>query len=202
MKRHFIFCSKKEMVKTRLSTTTIVSPTDEISYGYEACPIAPPTVIGEIGDTLSWAIGVTCADGTRIYWDEETVSKHLADGTTISWFKAPTMTEALKHSTGAYFRFHQNGLIERTYGTDKHYYWSEEVDCLEEEGTVIWNHFNEDKQEYEEKEDPVPCTVCEKDCRGSYDEAWSFCTAKCQSYAQRNPQRGVALSVTFGLLGQ
>ena len=59
-----------------------------------------------------------------------------------------------------YYRFYPDGSLEVKYEHDtKTYQWSEEIDGIEEEGTIIWCHINEDTEEYEESEEPVPCTA-------------------------------------------
>ena len=170
------------MARTRKSTTTVFSSSSqEPTFGYEVCPIAPPTLLGDNGTTLSWGVGITCTNGDRIYWDEYSVTKICADDTHITWFKEPTFSDAVNSSTsGVYYRFYPNGSIETRYEMSKqYYYWSEEIDGIAEKGNVIWNEFNEHKQEYEEKEDLVPCKVCMGDCRGSNYQDWSCCSEDC-----------------------
>ena len=173
------------MPKTVMSTTIINSPDSDVSYGYSMCPIKPHMFGGDQGSTPSWAVGVKCANGDHIYWDEDLVRKNCADETVITWIKKPTLSDAIcmsKVRKGEYYRFYSNGCVELKYEMDTTTYcWSEEMDGVEEEGTIIWNHFNEDIQEYEQNERPVPCKECGGDSRGAYNEAWEFCSDNCFS---------------------
>lgn len=169
------------MAKTYMSTTTIVSPTDEITYGYSVCPIRPSSVVlHDESNGLSWANGIKQSNGDYIYWNEYEVRKSCADGTSITWFNKPTLADASKIINGTYYRFHNDDSVEAKYnGFDKTYLWSPNFDGVAEEGELIWSHFNEDSQEYEENEKPVPCRVCGSDCRGSNYEDCSICSNDC-----------------------
>lgn len=171
------------MAKTVLSTTTIEWPNGEVTTGYEACPIRPSIFKGDQGSTPSWAVGVICANGDRIYWNEDATRKSCIDGRYILWCDKPTICDAIERSTirkGEYYRFYPDGSVEVKYEmVDKIYCWSEEIDGIEEEGTIIWNHFNTTTEEFEENEEPVPCKNCAADSRGSYNEDWGLCSDKC-----------------------
>ena len=171
------------MTKTVISTTTIQSPDHEISYGLSKCPVSPQSLINVSGicSSMSWGVGLTLSNGDRIYWDEDMIRKHSGNDNVVTWFKAPTISDAVNSKlTGTYYQFYANGSIEVKYEMDERkYYWSEEVDSVEEEGAIIWNHFNEDKQEYEENEEPVPCKICKSDCRGSNYEDCLICSSEC-----------------------
>ena len=180
------------MPKTVMSTTTIEWPNGESSFGYEPCPIRPSNFKGDEGSTPSWAVGITCANGERIYWHECDVTKHCMDGRLITWFNKPTICDAIqmtKVRKGEYYRFYPDGSVEVKYEMDtRTYHWSEEVDGVEEEGAIIWYHFNEYKELYVENIEPVPCKNCSGDSRGSYNEAWEFCSDECFSeHNMKNP---------------
>ena len=181
------------MAKTVMSTTTtFCSNGEEPSFGYEACPIRPYVFKGDQGSTLSWAVGITCANGDRIYWNEGDVTKHCVDGRHITWFNKPTLSDAIQMArvrNGEYYRFYPDGSLEVKYEmNNRTYQWSEEIDGIEEEGTIIWSHFNEDTEEYEENEEPVPCKNCGGDSRGSYNEGWGFCSDHCfMDHDLKNP---------------
>jgi len=169
------------MPKTVQSTTTITSPTDEVSYGYSPCPIRPSSVVlQDESNGLSWANGIKQSNGDYIYWNECEVRKSCADGTRITWFNKPTLADVTKNINGTYYRFHNDGSVEAKYnGYDKIFVWSPEIDGVAEEGELIWTHFNQDKEEYEENEEPVPCRVCKSDCRGYDYEGSSICCRDC-----------------------
>lgn len=169
------------MAKTYISTTTIVSPTDEISYGYAPCPIPPSFLLPQDeSNGLSWAEGIKQSNGDYIYWSELDIRKSCADGTSITWFKKPTIADSMNFINGTYYHFNTDGSVEAKYnGYDKTYHWSPEIYGVAEEGELIWTHFNEATQEYEENEKPVPCKVCGNDCRGSNYEDLPLCSDTC-----------------------
>jgi hypothetical protein len=160
------------MPKTFMSTTIINSPDKDVSYGFSMCPIKPHMFKGDQGSTPSWAVGIKSANGDHIYWDEGLVRKNCADQTVITWINKPSLSDAIdlsKVRKGEYYRFYQDGSVEVKYEmSDTTYYWSEEIDGNEEGGTIIWNHFNKDIEEYEQNETPVMCKQCGGDSRGSY----------------------------------
>jgi len=83
--------------------------------------------------------------------------------------KAPKISEVVNESkliTGRYYRFYADGSIDLSVDGKK-FYWSGEVETVEEEGNIIWNHYNEMTQENEENKDTVACKFCSNDSRGS-----------------------------------
>ena len=134
-----------------------------------------------IDSSKSWGVGLKLENGDRIYWDEDMIRKHYGDDEVITWFKAPSLSDAVNSKLiGVCYRFYSNGSIEVNYEKNgMKYYWSEKIDAVEEDGVIIWNHYNDDKQEYEENEQPVSCLICKNDCRGSYYEDCLICSSEC-----------------------
>ena len=173
---------KKEskMAKTTMQTTIISSPSNQESYGLAPCPISPISLPIEVDeDTISWDLGVRKSNGDCIYWDRYGVTKKCIDGTTITWIKKPTLSDAIYYSsssTSSYYRFHCDGSVEAKYNQES-FYWSSEIEGTYEEGEIIY-----DKEDaFEEEDTPIPCIVCGSDCRGWDYEKWGICSRDCLS---------------------
>ena len=165
-----------------MQTTIINSSNAEVSYGFEACPIAPSSVIyRDETNGLSWAEGIKQSNGCHIYWNKEEVRKNCADDSSIMWIKKPTLADAVMNKHGTYYRFHSDGSVEATYDGFRNttFRWSSEVEGDAEKGELIWTHYNQETEEYEENEKPFPCQICEKDCRGCDNEGWQLCSNDC-----------------------
>jgi len=128
-------------MKTILQTITICLPNNQMEfYGMELRPIKPANL------STNKNVSILQNNGDYITWYEDgTITKHVNDGTLKTWYRCPTMAEAIACSYNSnsfeinsrkFFQFHKDGSV-MSHWFDAPYYWSApKYDAEEEVGSV------------------------------------------------------------------
>ena len=134
--------------------------------GLEFCPVAPPGVKG-----------LRSIDGSAIFWYKDRTVKWAADGTVLTWWTKPTISDAINSlNTGNYYQFHNDGTVFCRFNGSP-YFWSKPHEASCENGTVLNLHICQGDEYFLEGEDCY-CDRC-VECGDLSGYGEYFCSKTC-----------------------